>query len=240
MTSILDQFRRSSSPYRPKTHAEFLALRLAHKLGDAPAAARYADLLAEYSEGQLLTAYHRTFASGGHPDTSSRFHVELGRTHSGVMHHNKDYKLLAIRVERRAVAAAVFYGDHLEFTQVRHLSSTKGRALVSAAGFVSWLAAHLPVDSAAIEGIETGHEIHRRVVHDTVAEELQNQALPIWTVPKRDMLECYGYPPLRSRKQLRQVITDIWPVLTGSGGQGFVQDAAALGLYVQTERQFIH
>jgi hypothetical protein len=240
MTIILDQFRRAASPYRPKTHAELLALRLAQKLGEAPSAERYASLLSQYSDGQLLTAYHRAVSAAPDVDRARRFHVELGRTHQNSTHNGKGYKLLAIRVERRAVAAAVFCGDHIEFTQVRQLSSVKTRALASAAGFIQWLTAHLPVESAALEAMDVGQEIHRRAVHATVTKVLQSQTLPIWTVPKRDLLECYGHPPLRGRGELRQVINDLWPVLGGTGAQVFIQDAAALGLHVQTERQFIH
>jgi hypothetical protein len=219
---------------------EVLALRLAQKLGDASAVSDYVALLAEYSESQLLTAYHRTISSGSKTAQAARFHVELARTHTGTTHNGKDYRLLALRVERRAVAAAVFDGDQLEFTQVRQLASAKDRALVSAEAFIARLAAHLPVDSAALEEMDIAQEIHRRNVHDTVVRALHDQTLPIWTVPKPDLLGAFGQPPLRSRKELRQVITDIWPVLDGSGAQTFIQDAVALGLHVQTERQFIH
>jgi hypothetical protein len=46
-------------------------------------------------------------------------------------------------------------------------------------------------------------------------------------------------PPLKSRSQLREVATAIWPILAGTHAKLFIQDAAILGLHVQTERLFI-
>ena len=68
---------------------------------------------------------------------------------------------------------------------------------------------------------------------------MREKGIPIWEISKRELLEGYGEPPLKSRRELRQVITGIWPVIAGSHGKLLVQDAAALGLYVHVERKLL-
>src|SRR5262249_51092788 len=143
-----------------------------------------------------------------------------------------------VRIERRTVAAAIFHGEQLEFTDSRQLSSDNGRALASSVAFVRWLIHRFPVESVAIEPVPAG-ESQRRILHDGISEALRNEALPIWEVPQAALLEGYGHPAPRSRAALRQIAVSIWPVLAGTHAKMFIQDAAVLGLHVQIERLFI-
>ncbi len=238
MNRILDQFIPVASAFQPNTAGEVFSLRLAQKLGDAQAARHYVSLADSHSEGQIMSAYRRTLRAGGNGDLGRRFHVELERIHSNG-NHNHNSRLIAIRVERRAVAAAIFHGDHLEYTDARQLSSAHDRALVSAVGFINWMLEHFPADSATLEAIPNGHEFQRQILHNAICEALRERMLPIWEVAKRDILEGCGHPPLKSRKDLREVATAIWPILAGTHAKVFIQDAAILGLHVQTERLFI-
>ena len=185
----------------------------------------------------MMTAFRRAVRSSDH-DRGRRFHVEL-HPHGNSGGNGRSATEAAIRVERRAIAVAGFAGEHLSYTQVRQLSSVKDRALASAAGFINWITEQFQLDSAAVESIPIKEEIHRKALNDEVIRILRDRMLPIWEVSKQDLFHAFGHPPLKSRKELRQVISNIWPVLAGSNGKSFVQDAAALGLYVQTERLFI-
>jgi len=146
--------------------------------------------------------------------------------------------LISIRIERRTVAAAVFYGEQLEYTDSRQLSSDNDRAFASAVGFIRWMLNRFPVESAALEAIRDG-EFQRRVLHDGISEALRGQGLPIWEIPKSVLLDGCGQPSLKSRAEIRQIATAIWPVLAGTHARVFIQDAAMLGLHVQIERLFI-
>ena len=238
MKSILDHYKPVSSAFAPTTTDELVALRLAQKLGDVPAVRHYVALLYEYSESRLLVAFKRAVKSGQRSDLARRFHSELeqGSPNGG---NGNGLTLAAIRVERRSVAAAVFNGDHLEYTEVRQLSSVKEKARASAVGFVSWIAESFQLDMVTLEGIETGDEFQRAVLQEAIEATLREEVIPIWIVSKQDLFAAYSYPPLKSRKELRTVITSIWPVLEGASARVFIQDAAALGLYVQIERHFI-
>src|ERR1700691_1990078 len=110
MTNILDQVARSSAQsryghFRPATASEFLALCLAHHLGEGSIAQHYADLAEQYSEGQLLVAYGRALKS--HFDLARRFHSELEPLRTRRCSTESRGKLAAIRIERRAVAVAI-------------------------------------------------------------------------------------------------------------------------------------
>jgi hypothetical protein len=218
--------------------SELFALRLAQKLGDGAAAQHYATLLGQYSEGLLLVAYRRTIRSGQHADLGRRFHVELKHARPNGSNGN-GARLIAVRIERRSVAAAVFHGDQLEYTQVRQLSSVKEKALASAVGFINWMSSCFALDSAVIEAVEIGEEYQRRKLHEAINVVLRERALPIWAISKKDLFAAYGQPALKSRMELREVVSSMWPVLAGAHAQVFIQDAVALGLYVQTERHFI-
>ena len=78
-----------------------------------------------------------------------------------------------------------------------------------------------------------------RKVNLKICETARNRMMSIWEVPRAVMYGAYGSPPVRSRNELRQIATVIWPVLAGTHARLFIQDAAVMGLHVQTERLFI-
>jgi hypothetical protein len=72
-----------------------------------------------------------------------------------------------------------------------------------------------------------------------VMATLRDHALPVWEVSRRELLDAYGHPALRSRTELRQVVTSItWQMQAQAGSDSQILDAAALGLMVQIERIF--
>jgi hypothetical protein len=238
MSHILDQFALSTASFEPTTLSEMFALRLAQKLGEAPAARHFAMLASSCPTGQLLCAYRRALRATPGSDLGRRFHLELERT-SQDGHHFWEPRIIAIRIERRAVAAAIFHGDHLEYTDARQLSSIRNKAVASAAGFIQWVLARFDVESAALETIPNGHEIQRRVLHNAICDALRERAVSIGEIPKIALLEGCGHPPLKTRGQLRNIATSVWPILEGTHAKVFIQDAAILGLHAQTERLFI-
>jgi hypothetical protein len=236
MNSLFDRFIPTA--FRPARTSDLFALRLAQKLGEAPAVRHFVVLGDSHTETQLLSAYRRTLRANGGEDRGRRFHAELERTHANG-NHVPQASLISIRVERRAVAAAIFNGDHLEYADARQLSSARDKALSSAVGFINWMLERFPVESAALESIPNGHEFQRRILHETICQTLRDRILPIWEVPKIVLLEGCGQPPLKSRAELREVATSIWPILAGTHAKVFIQDAAMVGLHVQTERVFM-
>src|SRR5690349_12984528 len=124
MKSLLDQFLPTTTVFRPGTASELFSLRLAQKLGDVAAVRHYQELTEAYSEGQLLLAFRRTSRTDARTDRGRYFHAELQKLHANGQ-HNHLASLIAIRIERRTVAIAIFRGEHLEYTDARQLSSDR-------------------------------------------------------------------------------------------------------------------
>jgi hypothetical protein len=238
MRHLLDRFKPIPTDFQPTSPNEIFALRLAQKLGDTAAVRHYVTVVDGYSEAQILCAFRRTLRNNGNGGHGKRFVEELQRV-GNTDSHNGHTPLISIRIERRSVAAVIVHGVHLEYADARQLSSDRDKALASAVGFIRWMLGRFPVEAAALESIFNGHEIQRRVLHNGICQMLRDEALPIWEIPRDVLLQSFGYPPLKSRAQLREVATKIWPVLTGTHAKLFIQDAALLGLHIQTERLFI-
>jgi len=146
--------------------------------------------------------------------------------------------LIAIRIDRRALAVAMFNGTHLVQCQTRHLSSRVGQANDSANAFVKWLVVQHSPQGVALERLEGPGEYRRLALTKMLIEALRPEGVPVFEVVKLELFDAFGCPPLSTRKTLREVVVTVWPVLAAREFNGLVQDAAALGLYVQTERLF--
>jgi len=236
MNFLLDKFIPAAA-FWPSTATELFALRLAQKLDDVAAVGHYVTLAESYSESQMLNAYRRTLRSATNGDLGRQFQYEIAQ--AAPNGRDRDTKLISIRVERRTVGACIFNGHRIEYADSRQLSSDNSKALDSALSFMTWILNRFPVEYGAIEEIPNGHEFQRRVLHEAICDELRDQLLPIWQIPLIALLEGCGYPPLKTRTQLREVVTAIWPVLEGTHAKVLIQDAAILGLHVQIERAFI-
>jgi hypothetical protein len=239
MNSILDRFIQPAySSFRPRTSPDLFALRLAQKLNDVAAVAHYVQLVAENSDEKVLSAFRRAAATPGRRGMAHRFHefIERNGGGNGV---SSDVRTAAFKCERRSIAVAVYVGDRLDYTQVRQLSSMEDRASASVVGFVNFLVTNLEIESVAVELSTARAEVRRSLLTDTILETVRDNSLPIWNVSKRELLEAFGHPALKSRKELRAVVRSIWPALGAGNGKNQILDAAAVGMFVQIERRFI-
>jgi hypothetical protein len=147
---------------------------------------------------------------------------------------------MAIKVERRSVAVAVFVGNRLDYHDVRHLSSQPGKAESSALGFLQWVINNCTVQSVALERMSNGNEIRRAVLNLSILNMLRSEGIPIWEVNKRELFEAYGYPALITREELRRTAHSVlWHMFNTDKPDCQEIDAAAVGLHVITERSFL-
>src|SRR5258708_4918913 len=109
MKSLFDKFTPANAQFRPSSHTDMFALRLAIKLEDRAAVRHFVALADDYSEAQLLCAYRRALRATTNGTRARFFHDELRRMNP-VHDQNGAVRLISVRVERRAVAAAVFDG----------------------------------------------------------------------------------------------------------------------------------
>lgn len=244
MTNILDQLAAraaaTKTQFVPTTRSEFLALRIAQRLTDEKTARYYAELADSYGDSRFLTAFRRIRHSGAGSDQGRHFHIELerlaGRPDIGRSDGYSHHRLAGIRIERRAVAIAIFSGEHLDSVPVvRQLSSDSQKAVESAAAFITRMLDRRPFIAAALETIPGGQEVQRALLSQTIVRILHERGVSLWHVPKREVISAFGQPPLRFRNQVRDVITSIFPEVNGSFGGPLIKDALALGLYCQIE-----
>ena len=245
MSNILDQVARRSSAatltsqFLPTTPSEFLASRIATYLNDGPAVRHYLELAQLYGDRAILTAYRRIRDHGVQINPGRNFHVELERLtpKGGDDHSTNRRRLAAIRIERRAVAVALFSGEELDSVPlVRQLSSDGGKALGSAAMFIRRILEKRPFSAAAMEVLPPGDELQRTQLDRVITEVLtESSAISIWRVPKREVIHAFGQPPFRFRGQVRKTIEHIFPESNGSFGGHLIKDALAVGLYCQIE-----
>jgi hypothetical protein len=243
MTSILEKIAENShrvqfSRFRPKTVHEFFALRLAAKLGDAPAAQHYLKLTGQYSQSQLLGAFRRVVRSGDQLDLGRRFHVELNRSPRKGANLETRGRLGAILITQRSIALAVLVDDDLEYAQARQLPSAPDQAIRGAVGFVSRLIGKFSIELAATQGVRNQSEMEGSPVHEAVVRALNEQSVGIMEVSRAELYDALAYPPVGSREELCYIVSRIWPSLDAEPGGPWTHSAAALGLYVQTERLF--
>ena len=160
------------------------------------------------------------------------------------LHKNGTYSpstiLAGIRIERRSIGAVIFRDLRIEAVRVRQLPSNLSKAESSAAGFINQLVQDHAFESAAVEAVSPNEEHQRATVTNTVCRQLRESAISLWELNGKAVAATFGHPPLTTRTELREVVQNIWPQINVRDGQLCALDAAALGLFIQTERLFNH
>lgn len=236
MTNILNEVAKSyRSEFRPASPDDYFVLRLANALGEPAASAHYALLTSQYPESVLLCAYRK--AVDTNPDRSAPVFHEILTTLNG--HGRRDLprrRLMAIRIERRTVAMALFIGTHLEGWRIRQLPSDSKRAEASCVGFVREVLEEHQCEGAVLES--TKGDVARATLHRQVTELCRALGVSVREISRQPVIESFAHPAPRNRDEVRQIISEIWPLPDLKSGRMCILDAFALGLYTQTERLF--
>lgn len=239
MTGILERIAGQHVPapkqFRPARPEHFFALRVAVHLNEAAAVDHYVELCGHYSEASVLAAYLIAMSKGSQP-LAEGFHAALERIGRGSGDLPRR-DVAAIRIERRAIAIAVFSGFHLKYPPLaRQLSSDPNKALGSAAAFIDRVRDRCLFSTAVMEKLSPDCEAQRSHLARVTTEVLSARRVAIWQFEKAAVLASFGYPTLRFRNQVREVMSAMWPEVNGGFGAPLVRDALALGLYCQVER----
>lgn len=143
--------------------------------------------------------------------------------------------LLSVKAERRVVAVAIFRNHTLRYAAARNLSSDPEVAASSALDFVLRSLRRFDVGSAALEDAHASDEARSVELLNRIEGLILQQGIPTHRFSKQSLFEAYAVEPLTSRKELRAVVGEFWPQLNTGDFPGAVLDAAALGLYADTE-----
>lgn len=143
-------------------------------------------------------------------------------------------RVIALKVRRRSIAAAVFSGRTLEYTESLQLCDEPDGAAETTARFLASLLERFEPDAAAI-GIGTARQGSRVKSLIEIAERmLLADGIPFESVKDKALLERYAIPKLKNTRQLRPIMQAFWPQLEQR--QLTAYEAMALGFYVQIER----
>ncbi len=238
MIGILDNVAKSHlSEFKPSTADEYFVLQLAKKLGDPAAAPHYVVLASQYSEAALLCAYRKALEiNPSRP--AAMFHQILKSFGGHGSRATSKGRIMAIRIERRAVAMALFAGTQLEGWRVRQLPSDSRQTEDSCIGFVSAVLDEHHCDGVVLE--EISGEAARTKLHTLVTRECADLGISVTEIAKQTVIESFAHPAPAARRDVREIASQVWLVPSLKGGRDFILDAAALGLYLQTERLFAH
>lgn len=151
-----------------------------------------------------------------------------------------DKSLLALNIQRRAIALAFFRGLRLEFAEVHELSSDEEAATRNAEAFLRWSLRRFEVTTVALEEeLEQNTGTRRASLRSHLVDLLRAEAISVWEEKKPEVLAAFGEPSARTRKELRGIARALWPEALSDVSPAAEIDAVALGYHVQTVREFM-
>jgi hypothetical protein len=145
-----------------------------------------------------------------------------------MIHHD----ILAIHVERRSVAIAAFSGLNLDFADVRELAADTTKAALSTRRYLHWAIETFKPGSIAVERPHGRSGKRRDALTSLAYASTFGQPISRVLIRPSVVREAMGNPPLRSRRELHQVGSSLWPRLPGTRHPS-AYDAALLGLHFQ-------
>ena len=147
-------------------------------------------------------------------------------------------KLLAIRIRRRSVAAAVFSGRHLEYMDMLHLCNEPEIVTDAVARFLARILENFKPGDVVLGTSRAPQGERVRSLTQLTEKMLTVEGIPIRRVDDKTLLESYAIPRLRNKDQLRPIVRSFWPHLSNRQTSAF--EAVALGFYLQVERMLAH
>lgn len=143
-------------------------------------------------------------------------------------------KILALRVARRALGAAVINDEGFTLLDGRHLSSRRETMTESVRRYLRELIAQQEPAGVLILAPDERYD-DRGILRD-VQTALARGGYPMRIVRLPELLKSFGTPPLETREQLWETAQGILPELEDfkSGVKPYVVEAAALALYAES------
>jgi hypothetical protein len=141
--------------------------------------------------------------------------------------------LLALRINRRAIAAVVLENESAIVADGRHLSSQTERAVQAAVRYISRLIQLTQPTALIVDAPTTQQANTTRHILDALEQLSADHHLPLTRVLTADILAAYGNPALETREEVREIVSGFWPQVDRVRGaiKPFVVDAAAAALF---------
>lgn len=141
--------------------------------------------------------------------------------------------ILALRVARRAIAAAIMGDEEFTLLDGRHISSRRQSMVTSVHRYLAGLLEQRQPAGVLILAPEERYD--ERGILPEVQAVLTRAGSPMRIVRVPELLKAFGVPPLQTREQLWDVIGTIAPDLANvqSSTKPYIVEAAGLALYAE-------
>lgn len=140
----------------------------------------------------------------------------------------------AFGIARDAIALAVFSGQELECWKIRTLPNNEEKARGSAQAFVRWATSTFEFRAVGLESGSLGSR-RKELLREEICSVLREQGVPILGASQEQLYTAFRHPPLKKRGEMRRIVSTILPQLQAYRSDLPLLDAAALGLYLETE-----
>jgi hypothetical protein len=143
-------------------------------------------------------------------------------------------EILSLRVSRRAIGVAILRSDGLALSDGRHLPSVPTRAVSAVTRYLERLIS-ASITAVVVDSPSRGISMNTDRLLDTIRDVVSSKHLPSLVVGKGDVLVAYGVTALRTRHEVRSVVTEYWPELgrIASRAGPYIVDAAAAALFAE-------
>ncbi len=143
--------------------------------------------------------------------------------------------ILSLRVNRRAIGAAVLAGEALIMADGRHLTSARDRAVPAAVRYVNRLLEQSGATTVVCDAPVPVQGSATQQLLDAITDLLSSHGLTPILVAKSDVVTAYGLSPVPTQSEIRDIATGLWPQLAGITGRvkPYAADAAAAALYAE-------
>ena len=140
----------------------------------------------------------------------------------------------AFRICPKEMGYAVFRGQKLIFWQSHSYLCPASQIERRVIGDIVRCIVRFNIRSAVLDILSKNDESAQ--LKSVAKEAIRNQAIPIFEIPEQELLSSFGHPPLKTRQELRKAVLSIFPQFESSRFMNSCLDAAALGLYFETNR----
>lgn len=229
MTGILDRYLEQQAGQKLQSVHAVFGLALADVLGDRACADIYQRIAADYPHAVLAHAAKRLPSIA--PKVGKQMFAEFYRVLTHVSHADvlPTPAIVALKIERKATAVAVFLGTRLVRAEMRNLAYANDLAARAIAGLIRRLSEDHPEASFAID-MTADVDTRRGLMVRTALDAMREHGLPLWRLSAADLLSAYGNPACKTREEMRSVVRDLFSYEPELVREAIQVDALAVGL----------
>jgi hypothetical protein len=147
--------------------------------------------------------------------------------------------ILTFRLNRRAIGVAALDGESLRLADGRHLTSRRDKTVLAAHRFIYRLLVDTAPSLVVVDAPSAADGAVSSAILDDIRRTVTDLGIDLLAVTKSELLTAYGLYPVKSRRDLREIVRSFWPELSNVRGkvEPYAVDATAAALYADCRLQ---